>query len=94
MHGERSRQRQPTSCELPQPSRLLDLPEAVRSRCLLDGATITGLTRLGQAVADGLSAELSDGRADLLPVAIPRKLFADILRLIAELRPAPDPAPA
>ena len=27
-------------------------------------------------------------------VAIPRKLFADILRLIAELRPLPDPAPA
>ena len=27
-------------------------------------------------------------------VAIPRDLFADILRLIAELRPPPDPAPA
>ena len=27
-------------------------------------------------------------------VAIPRPLFADILRLIAELRPPPDPAPA
>jgi hypothetical protein len=27
-------------------------------------------------------------------VAIPRDLFADILRLIAELRPRPDPAPA
>ena len=27
-------------------------------------------------------------------VAIPRKLFAEILRLIAELRPPPDPAPA
>ena len=27
-------------------------------------------------------------------VAIPRNLFADILRLIAELRPPPDPAPA
>ena len=27
-------------------------------------------------------------------VAIPRELFADILRLIAELRPPPDPAPA
>jgi hypothetical protein len=27
-------------------------------------------------------------------VAIPRTLFADILRLIAELRPPPDPAPA
>ena len=27
-------------------------------------------------------------------VAIPRNLFADILRLIAELRPAPDAAPA
>ena len=27
-------------------------------------------------------------------VAIPRHLFADILRLIAELRPPPDPSPA
>ena len=27
-------------------------------------------------------------------VAIPRSLFAEILRLIAELRPPPDPAPA
>jgi hypothetical protein len=27
-------------------------------------------------------------------VAIPRELFADILRLIAELRPPPDPVPA
>ena len=27
-------------------------------------------------------------------VAIPRDLFGDILRLIAELRPPPDPAPA
>jgi hypothetical protein len=26
-------------------------------------------------------------------VAIPRNLFGDILRLIAELRPPPDPAP-
>jgi hypothetical protein len=27
-------------------------------------------------------------------VAIPRQLFADILRLIAELQPPPDPSPA
>jgi hypothetical protein len=27
-------------------------------------------------------------------VAIPRHLFADILRLITELRPSPDPLPA
>ena len=27
-------------------------------------------------------------------VAVPRALFADILRLIAGLRPPPDPAPA
>jgi hypothetical protein len=27
-------------------------------------------------------------------VAVPRALFAKILRLIAELRPPPDPAPA
>ena len=27
-------------------------------------------------------------------VAIPRNLFADILRMIAELRPKPDPSPA
>ena len=30
----------------------------------------------------------------LAEVAIPRDLFADILRLIAELRAPPDPAPA
>ncbi len=30
----------------------------------------------------------------LAEVAISRHLFADILRLIAELRPLPDPAPA
>jgi hypothetical protein len=29
-----------------------------------------------------------------MAVAIPRNLFADILRLIAELRSPPDPAPA
>jgi hypothetical protein len=27
-------------------------------------------------------------------VAIPKSLFADILRMIADLRPQPDPAPA
>jgi hypothetical protein len=27
-------------------------------------------------------------------VAVPRVLFAEVLRLIAELRPPPDPAPA
>ena len=30
----------------------------------------------------------------LAEVAVPRMLFAQILRLIAELRPPPDPAPA
>ena len=30
----------------------------------------------------------------LAEVAVPRMLFAEILRLIAELRPPPDPAPA
>ncbi len=30
----------------------------------------------------------------LAEVAIPKNLFAEILRLIAELRPPPDPAPA
>jgi hypothetical protein len=31
---------------------------------------------------------------EMAEVAIPREVFADILRLIAELRPPPDPAPA
>ena len=30
--------------------------------------------------------------SQMAEVAIPRQLFADILRLIAELRPPPDPA--
>ena len=30
----------------------------------------------------------------LAEVAVPRMLFAEILRLIAQLRPPPDPAPA
>jgi hypothetical protein len=33
-------------------------------------------------------------RRQVAEVAIPRDLFADILRLIAELRSPPDPAPA
>jgi hypothetical protein len=31
---------------------------------------------------------------DLAEVAIPRQMFQEILRLIAELRPQPPPAPA
>jgi len=34
------------------------------------------------------------GRAKDVAVAIPKTLFADILRMIAELRPEPDPSPA
>jgi Transposase DDE domain group 1 len=34
------------------------------------------------------------GRFQMAEVAIPKNLFADILRMIAELRPPPDPAPA
>jgi len=40
---------------------------------------------------------VSHGRSiafQMAEVAIPRELFADILRLIAELRPPPDPVPA
>jgi hypothetical protein len=40
---------------------------------------------------------VSHGRSiafQMAEVAIPRELFADTLRLIAELRPPPDPAPA
>ena len=40
---------------------------------------------------------VSHGRSiafQMAEVAIPKKLFADILRLIAELRPPPDPVPA
>ncbi len=31
---------------------------------------------------------------EMAEVAIPRSLYADILRLVAELQPLPDPAPA
>jgi hypothetical protein len=34
------------------------------------------------------------GSAQMAEVAVPRMLFAEILRLIAELRSPPDPAPA
>ena len=48
------------------------------SRGLRDQVSVTGHARY----VASLMAE----------VAIPRTLFADILRLIAELRPPPDPA--
>jgi hypothetical protein len=34
------------------------------------------------------------GAFQMAEVAIPRNLFADILRLITHLRPPPDPVPA
>jgi len=37
---------------------------------------------------------LSDGVSDMAEVAILRHMFQEILRLIAELRPQPPPAPA
>jgi hypothetical protein len=44
-----------------------------------------------QRLADKLTGKLRhEGRS----VAIPRQMFQEILRLIAELRPQPPPAPA
>ena len=46
------------------------------------------LIKIGaKVVSHGVAFQMAE-------VAIPRNLFTDILRLIAELRPPPDPAPA
>ena len=68
--------------------RTLALPEAIKQwslTSLKDKLIKTGakVVRHGRYVA-----------FQMAEVAIPRNLFADILHLIAELRPPPDPAPA
>ena len=72
-------------------------------------ATFLRCIELPEAMADWLLTSLreklvkigarlvSHGRyvaLQMAEVAVPRMLFAEILRLIAELRPPPDPAPA
>jgi hypothetical protein len=55
------------------------------------------LTSLKEKLIKISAKVVSHGRYiafQMAEVAIPRDLFADILRLIAELRPTPDPAPA
>jgi hypothetical protein len=55
---------------------------------------VTDLHREGQKGTEHMA---TDGRYvafQMAEVAIPKNLFADILRMIAELRPPPDPAPA
>jgi hypothetical protein len=68
--------------------RTLALPEAVKQ---------WSLTSLKEKLIKIGAKVISHGRYlafQMAEVAIPRTLFADILRLIAELRPPPDPVPA
>ena len=65
------------------------------------GASSTVHVRPGFALREKLikigARLISHGRYvafQMAEVAVPRMLFAEILRLIAELRPPPDPAPA
>ena len=58
---------------------------------------IWSLRYLPENLAKISAKVISHGRYvafQMAEVAIPRQLFADILRLIAELRPPPDPSPA
>jgi len=68
--------------------RALALPEAVKH---------WSLTSLKEKLIKIGAKVISHGRYvafQMAEVAIPRTLFSDILRLIAELRPPPDPATA
>ena len=68
--------------------RTLALPEAVKQ---------WSLTSLKEKLIKIGARIVTHGRYvtfQLAEVAVPRGLFAEILRLIAELRPPPDPAPA
>ena len=68
--------------------RTLALPEAVKQ---------WSLTSLREKLVKIGAKVVRHGRYvafQMAEVAIPRNLFAEILRLIAELRPPPDPAPA
>jgi hypothetical protein len=68
--------------------RTLATPQAIRG---------WSLTNLKEKLITIGAKIISHGRYvafQMAEVAIPRQLFADILRLIAELRPPPDPSPA
>ena len=68
--------------------RTLATPEPIRD---------WSLTSLREKLIKIGAKVVSHGRSiafQMAEVAIPRELFADILRLIAELRPPPDPVPA
>ena len=67
--------------------RTLALPEAVKQ---------WSLTSLREKLIKIGAKVVRHGRYvifQMAEVAVPRMLFAEILRLIAELRPPPDPAP-
>ena len=68
--------------------RTLALPTAVAHRSLT--TLREKLVKIGAKVVRHARSVVFQ----MAEVAIPRNLFADILRLIAELRPPPDPAPA
>jgi len=68
--------------------RTLALPEAVKQ---------WSLTSLREKLVKIGAKVVTHGRYvmfQMAEVAVPRELFGEILRLIAELRPPPDPAPA
>ena len=68
--------------------RTLALPEAVKQ---------WSLTSLKEKLVKIGARIVTHGRYvtfQLAEVAVPRGLFEEILRLIAQLRPPPDPAPA
>src|SRR5205085_12312359 len=78
----------PLACNLGNFLRTLATPEPIKDWLLT--SLKDKLIKIGAKV-------VSYGRYvafQMAEVAIPRNLFADILRLIAELRPPPDAAPA
>jgi hypothetical protein len=74
------------ACNLGNFLRTLATPEPIKE---------SSLTSLSEKLIKVSAKLVSHGRyVQMAKVAISRHLFAEILRLIAELRPPPDPAPA
>ena len=80
-------------------NKLIAQPYRIMSIGLRDWVHASRLMRIGireKLIKIGATI-ISHGRYvafQMAEVAIPRHLFADMLRLIAELRPPPDPSPA
>jgi hypothetical protein len=74
-----------------------NLGNFLRTLATPDPITDWPLTSLKEKLIKTGAKIISHGRYvnfQMAEVAIPRHLFAEILRLIAELRPRPDPSPA